>query len=470
MTSSKYLILLQSFISGFDTYCKTRFLLWKSRKLTKEQFEQWQFVELKRIIKYAYGTVPYYSEIFQRIGFHPEDFKSIQDLKKLPFLTKEDVRQNQDQLISGSFNRKHLKVARTGGTSGLPMTFYLDKKTTSVKEMVFLMDIWKRIGYKLYDRCIVLREDDVPDIIPGKKYWKMNVLVNWLVMSTYHLNKDTFQLYYKKIIQFKPKFIIAFPSAIYMLSRFIKENKLPVFTGLKGIICSSENILPWQREYVETLLKVRILSYYGHSEKCTIASECLDEQIYEFYPQYGYIELINKQGEPCTKEDERGEIVVTGFQNYASPFIRYKTNDIGIYTNQRNSKHPYWFAIKGIEGRIQDFIINEDGTTITAVSIDRPFWELKEYIYAYQYIQNEPGILSVHIHAKYPLKESQIEHIKKVFADTYCKFTLHVEQVDHIPRTSRGKFKYLIQNLKVFSMAIIFNCLPHLQLSNTLYN
>jgi phenylacetate-CoA ligase len=424
-------------------------LLTNKNLISKEEIEEYQFSKLKAIIAYAYENVPYYKDLFTRIDFHPGDFKTLQDIKKIPYLTKNIVREKQDQLISTSFNPKHIKITHTGGTTGLPMSFCLDKRTASLIEMAYLEDIWARIGYKRYDKCILLREDTVPDIIQGKRYWKRNRFVNWLLLSSFHFNADTFPLYYRKIASFKPAYIIAFPFNAYLLARFIKEYNLPNFPSVKGIICSSENIYDWQREFIEQVFRARVLSYYGHSEKCVIAAECPDENHIEFYPFYGYAELINDKDEWCTAEDEPGEIVATGFNNLASPFIRYKTEDIGLYTTRPCKNHPHWFTLKRIEGRKQNYLVNKDGIPISAIHIDRPFWKIRNDIFAYQYIQDVPGKILVNIHTREKLTDSQIEDVRRQFLEVHVKVDIEIHQVDCIPRAKNGKFQYLIQNIKM---------------------
>ena len=334
MRLSKHIKLIIKLLLYQKYYLRTKKLLKSKSFHFKKDIEQYHFNKLKKIIEYSYNNVPYYNELFSKINFHPDKFKSIQDIKRIPYLTKNIIRENQEKLTSRIFPKKHIKIVQTGGTTGMPLDFYLDKRSASIIELAYLENMWKRIGYRRFDRCIVLREDNIENIVEGKKYWKMNYSTNWLTMSARHLNADTFLVFYNKILSFNPKFIIAFPSNAYLLARFIKDNKLKNFPRLKAVICSSENMYMWQRRYMEEIYKVRIYSYYGHSEKCIIASECANSSLYEFYPQYGFVELVNKNNDWCTKEDESGEIVATGFNNYVSPFIRYKTDDIGTYTKQ----------------------------------------------------------------------------------------------------------------------------------------
>jgi phenylacetate-CoA ligase len=142
--------------------------------------------------------VPYYRKLFDISGFKPEMFRSLEDISRIPFLTKQIVRENQEDLISEKISEKYIKIVQTGGTTGMPLKFVLDKRYATLTEMIFLSHMWKSIGYRQRDKCVVLREDKVEKIIEGRKYWKRNLLTNWLIMSAFHMNSDTFSIYYKK--------------------------------------------------------------------------------------------------------------------------------------------------------------------------------------------------------------------------------------------------------------------------------
>jgi len=449
MNISKYTQLLLRYLQYYPKYLTTNRLLNPSRFNTDEKIQQFQLKRLKEVNHYAYKYVPYYQRAFDEIGFRPDEFRTLQDLKKIPFLTKQIIRENRENLISSEFPKKYLKVVKTGGTTGMPLEFLLDNRYATLTEMVYLRHMWKRVDYQPRDRCIVLREDNVDGIVEGKRYWKRDLLTNWLVMSAFHLNADTFYIFYKKIQSYKPKFILAFPSNAYLLAKYIKANNLDPIPSLKAVICASENLYDWQRKEMTEIYLARIFSYYGHSEKCILAAESSRSESFEFYPTYGYVELINNEGKDCTSENEIGEIVATGFNNFASPFIRYKTDDLGTYITKKGTDHPHWFNIKKIEGRTQDFLIDRDHVPKTYMHIDRPFWTIREKVYAYQYIQDEPGKVRLHIHSKNGLDQKEIAEVMETFHKTYFKFDLEIKQVDHIPRSKSGKFRYLVQNIKM---------------------
>jgi phenylacetate-CoA ligase len=444
---SKYFILSKTALIHSKYYLKAKRILRKTGNLNKGEIKILQIEQIKKLVTYAYENVEYYRDLFTSADFNPYNFSKIDDIKKIPYLTKDIIRKNPERLISKTFPKKYLKESKTGGSTGTPLSFYLDKRTSSPVEMAYLENMWRRIGYKLYDKCIVMRGEILDNIIEGKKYWKMNFSINWLSMSTFHLTADTFPIYMEKIMNYRPKFIIAYPSVAYVLAYYMKTNNIKPLSSLKAIICSSETLYNWQRKFIQEVCKVRIYSYYGLSEKCCIASECSNSSLYTFYPLYGFTELINNKDEWCTQENEKGEIVATGFNNYASPFIRYRTGDIGLFTKKKCNEANEWFTIKRIEGRMQDYLIDKFQNKITFTNSDVPLMCVKEKINAYQYVQNTKGKVSLNISVISTLSNNEIQDIKRTFHNYYHNFDININIVDNIPVTKSGKFKYLIQNI-----------------------
>ncbi|MBN2215330.1 MAG: phenylacetate--CoA ligase family protein [Bacteroidales bacterium] len=442
---NRYLKLAQDILFYGKYYFKAHSLLKNIPRWTKDQVEDYQLEHLKKLLNYSNQYIPYYNRLFKDIGFNPSGFKHFDDLIQIPCLTKEIIKENIRELVSEAIPRKYHKHSITGGTTGVPMDLYLDRRTSSPLEFAYINYIWKKVGYRFYDKCAVLRSDVPKHIIEGKKYWHHNLTNNWLSMSSHKLNSETSELYVNKILNFKPKYIIAYPSVIYTLARHVTRLDIKI-PNLRAIICSSETLYDWQRKYLSKVFGADIFSYYGLTEKCCIAGECDTNTFYKFVPTYGFVELLNHNNDWCTAEDEEGEIVATGFNNYVMPFIRYKTKDIGIHTNF-NDNSPGWKIIKEIRGRQQEFFVDKTGSTVSFTCSDEPFWHIIDKLYAYQYIQDKPGIVDLNLEMTGKLSDSEIEIIHKVFSSYYANITLNVYTVNSIPRTASGKFRYLIQNI-----------------------
>jgi len=347
-------------------------------------------------------------------------------------------------LISTKYKKDSLHYSTTGGSTGIPMGFYIDRNYDRQREWAFISHMWTRVGYDVnkVNRSVVLRGR-----IPRKGIYEYRD--RDLILSSYKLTEENMKIYIDLIRQFDPDFIQAYPSSILILSDYINKNGIRInLNNLKSVICASENIYDFQRESIEKAFNVRVYSFYGHSEHAVIGGECEKSTYYHLQSEYGYTELINEMGQDVTNEDEIGEIVVTGFNNYVMPFIRYKTMDLAINTNQTCECGRNYKLIKRIEGRAQEYIITKDGNKSILTGFYGLFDDVKEAVKMGQFYQDEKGILEVRIvrRENYSDKHNKyiLDKLKTKYGDN---IDIKIKFVPQIDRTNRGKYRYMVQKL-----------------------
>lgn len=407
-----------------------------------EKHMLYQFAQLKSLLTHAYNNVPYYNETFKSIGFEPEDFTDFSILKKLPYLTRDIIIQSADKLIAKNYAPGRYVKVTTGGTTGLPMYFYEDRLAFH-REWGFIAGIWSTFNYEIYkpNRSVILRGDSTRNSF---FFYRGNDLI----LSSFQLLEKNMKEYLKLIGDFNPTYIKAYPSSISILSEYMLRNNIRLkLKNLRAIICSSEFILDSQRKTIEDAFNKKIYSHYGHSEKSCLGTECEISHYYHLISEYGYTEIINSSGLDVSGEDELGEIVCTGFNNYVMPFIRYRTSDIAANTVTKCNCGRNYKLVKKIQGRIQDFFVDKSGCMISIIVSDKPLWKISHKLNAYQYVQNDPGKLILNIDSREPLSEKEILEIKHDFLKYYPNFNLHINETENIQRTKSGKFAYLIQNI-----------------------
>ncbi len=432
----------------WDTYN----FLQESQWWSKEQLEEYQIVQLEKLLKHAYENVPYYRRVFDERELKPKDIKDFDDLKKLPYLTKEIIQNNLEDLVARNFPMSKLQYRTTGGSTGIPLGFYQDKNRAESVERAFMLTQWERVGFKIGDKSVVLRGDVVRSASKGN-FWKYNSANKNLILSSYHITDKTLLDYIGKIREFRPDFIQAYPSAITILARSMKENNIKKFPSVKAILCGSENLYSRQRKLLEEVFQCRVYSWYGHSERCCLAGECEKSNYYHIFPEYGYTELIGEDGKQINMENELGEIVATGFNNYVFPFIRYRTQDFAISVNNRKRCEcgRNCRLLKKIEGRLQDFIVANDDSLITLTAlIFAQHFDAFGKIKNMQLYQDCVGEVIVKIiPTNNFLKEDSNEIIKKMESAVSGKIKVEIKIVDKIKRTQSGKYKFLIQKLPI---------------------
>jgi phenylacetate-CoA ligase len=425
-------------------------IIQKSDQWTKSQINDYQYNQLKKLITFAFNTVPYYAESFKKAGFHPGNFKTLEDIKNVPVLTKNDVRNNLDSLVSTEFPRKYLMEDTSGGTTGLPTTFYADIRTYSPVEWVYINSLWKRMDYKFYDKYVVFRGEVINPQRDNDQvnYWKYDRLRNCIIFSSFMMNDEIIPVYIKKINEFKPRFIHSYPSTLFVLANYLIKNNLEGFPFIKGIFLGSETLYPWQREMFQKVFRARLFRWYGHRERCILGGEQDLPEVYELFPTYGYTELLNNKGEWSSQHGEEGEIIGTGFYNYAFPLIRYNTHDIAENCLEKTSYREF-MRIRNIKGRIQDFFVDKNGSLITFSTSYKAIIHIKDKISAHQFVQDQPGKLVLKIEPKVELAEQELELVRNGFKERFPLFDLEIRIEKQIPRTISGKFRYFVQNLDI---------------------
>jgi phenylacetate-CoA ligase len=114
--------------------------------------ESHQRRKLEQLLQDAYANVPYYRRVFDERDLRPKDIQCIDDLSKLPFLTKEIVRDNLRELTNARYLRGRLAYVTNGGSTGIPMGFYFDRRLSGPTEWAFISTLWKRVGFRFGDR------------------------------------------------------------------------------------------------------------------------------------------------------------------------------------------------------------------------------------------------------------------------------------------------------------------------------
>jgi len=433
----------------YNTFRSKYKFLQKSQWWSEEQLEAYQLRQLNKLLTHAYNNVPYYAKVFNERGLTPHDIRDFDHLQELPFLTKEIVRKNFEALKARNYAPHKFEYVTTGGSTGTPLGFYYERGASRAKEWAFIRTLWGRVGYKFTDKCVVLKGDAVDTADKGV-YWKSALFGRWLVFSPYHMNDASLPTYVARMREFRPKFVLAYPSTITIVANFMKKYDVKPFTTLKAILCGSENIYEWQRDLLEQVFRCRVFSWYGQSEMGTLAGECEMSAQYHVFPEYGYMEIIDKHGKPVTRDGDVGEIVTMGFNNLIFPLIRYKTGDHGSFSEATCTCGRHYKLVEKVEGRwLQELIVAQDNTVFpfTALNMHSDVYDNVEQ---FQFFQERAGELILNIVKTADYTDHDSEKIRRELGKKLGRnMKLEIEFVDHINRTKAGKFKFVVQKLPV---------------------
>jgi len=428
-----------------STFWETYNLLKDSQWWSREKLEQYQMQELRKLLFHSYLHVPYYRRLFDEHGLRPEAIDDFSDLNKIPLLTKEIIRDNYTDLMATNLPAKSFIKSTTGGSSGTPLGFLVQRGYSGEREAAFMATMWDRVGFRYgRDKRLVLRAPHVSN----KKRMEYKPDSKELICSTYWMDDIHCDAYFREMTRRKIRFIHGHVSSIISFAQFIIKEGYSC--NLQGVLGASEKVYPFQRKIVRDAFQTGLFSWFGNSEQAVLAGECELSTYYHAFPEYGLMELIDEEGNIVNAPGGKGEIVGTSFNNYAMPFIRYYIGDVAKYASVACNCGREYPLLEDVEGRSYEYVLTEDGRKVSLTGlIFGQHFEAFERIKKIQLYQESKGKLEIRI-VKSPGYTPRDEHEIKATIEEAVGSGLAVEfcYVDDILRTARGKHQYLIQELQ----------------------
>ncbi|MBI4646589.1 MAG: phenylacetate--CoA ligase family protein, partial [Bacteroidia bacterium] len=309
---------LQDFITGTSINSALNRLK-ESQYWDESGIYEYRFSKLHLLINHAYNNVPYYKKLFDSIGLKPEDIKHLDDIKKIPILTKKIVIKENDRMLAKGFNMRLAKKGKTGGTTGSPVITYTD-----IYDRTYT---WASY-YRWYEWMGINKEDKVVTLWGAKKIinpsikvkFKDNVamwLQNQLVIDSFGINNNTINKLYNKIIRFNPSLLKGYLSSLITIAYYIRDKGLPVNKNLKAISSTTETLLPYYRQLLTDTFNTDIYDQYGCGEVSAISYECAKHNGMHLNMEHVLLEVLDDNDKDLI--NKTGRIIVTGLDNYVMP-------------------------------------------------------------------------------------------------------------------------------------------------------
>ncbi|CAJ37098.1 putative capsular polysaccharide biosynthesis protein [Methanocella arvoryzae MRE50] len=439
---NKYVFTLAHEIGDMNFYPTYRRLLknqWKSYEEHKAEQEQ----QLVNIINFAYRNVPFYRRLFSMHGLKPEDVRTLEDLEKLPIITKEMINENWEAFKPVQLNRIKYTTAATGGTSGTPLNYRLSNFDRFLSGAILYRG-WGYGGYKLGDRMVFLAGSSLDvGLKPGLVTRAHEVARNLKKLSSFDMGDKEMREYARVINSFKPKFLRGYASSLSTFATWLELNDVKV-NPPEGIFTTSEKLYPAMRKKIAEVFDCQVFDTYGLSDGGVTAFECPEHSGLHIDTERSIMEVVDGTGAQITKGE--GRIVATSLYNYAMPFIRYDTTDDGYLTDEMCGCGRGYKLLKEVKGRSTDILLTPEGKHVHGWFFLYIFWEQKG-IKEYQVVQESLDRIVIKLVPDKSFKERQLEEIREIVRQRSEGWTVEFQIVDHIERTTSGKFKFIVSHI-----------------------
>jgi len=427
-------------LSGLSITKNLRFLE-ESQWWSKAELEEYQNKKLQELVNYAYNNTIYYKDKFNELGLKPSDIKNQKDLYKLPILNKDDIRRNvkNGHIIANNIYSRNIILNSSSGSTGEPLKFYETKWSNAFNKACAIRG-WQWFGYDLGDRYVKISQYE-------RAIHKriQDVLNNSVYLSAQVINDENLSKIVHKINTAKPKVIRSYPDQLKALVSFIQKEELSIYSP-KFITTTGSVLHDHDRNNIESVFQCAVFDSYSCEGGANV-SECSTHNCYHSSMEYAITEIINENRH--AKPGEEGRLITTDLQNYATPFIRYDTQDIVKRSEVDCSCGRKLMAIEKIKGRDSDILITPSGQKLIAIEFGDYFQFIDE-VEQFQVIQTKID----HIVFKLKTGKHYDEKTKNKIYEYWKKYIdkdvlLTIEEVDHIPLNDSGKRRYVIRDKNI---------------------
>ena len=397
--------------------------------MTGTAMESWLLSSLKMLLIHANTHVEFYRDFYREKGYSPTDFRTLADWQRVPVVTKQDLQSKP--LSARSAQGRNGVLVNTGGTSGTPLAFMLERNASTF-EWAHMHRIWYARGYRVSQLKLRI----------GGTYFTSGVPISYHPRhNEYIVNANcSAQQVVDAVLavsdQHSFSWVHGYPSLVAEFAQVLSERNSPsarnFVANLKGVLLGSEFPAPMYRKPIAELLSSNIVSWYGQSEMAVLARETA-EGVYQSLSTYGYTEAVP------TVDGHHSRLVSTSLCNFAHPFIRYDTGDLISPVSSYDGS----LAFRIDEGRIGDFIVDRNGRklSLTSIIFGRHHACFNDVLHL-QVRQTQPGHITLLVVPKGSGRD--LSDLASGFDFTGLALSFDVTILDKPFRTAAGKLKLLL--------------------------
>jgi len=394
-----------------------------------------QLRALQGQLKHAYATVPYYRAAWKAAGIHPEDVRSFADFEAFPVLTKADIRRHERALVSSEFEIERLRVKRTSGSTGVPLTVYIDEPAVQWKTACTIRcDEWS--GWRLGQRVAKVWGNPEYRHFGFKGRLRNYFLDRAVYLDTLHLDDERLAEFASAIRRHRPGLIFGHAHSLYLLACYLKKRGI-LDVRPNGIISTAMLLHDWQRTVIQQVFDRKVTNRYGCEEVSLIACECEEHEGLHVNADSIYTEVLPS-----------GKLLVTDLSNRAMPLIRYQIGDVVVPTERECPCGRGLPLIERVEGREADYVLTPAGRLISGISLTENFALHIPGAAQVQIVQESLTELVIRLVADEAFGEESRRKIAALVMETFGSGVRYeVELVDAIPQEPSGKYRFCISKV-----------------------
>ena len=342
--------------------------------LSREEIERLQLERLQATVKHCMNS-PFYKKKFEETGLQPEDIRTLEDIRKIPFTTKQDLRETYPFGMSSVPLRKCVRLHSSSGTTGNPTVILHTQKDIDEWANAVARCLW----------MVGLRPDDVFQNSSGYGMFTGGLGFQYgaerLGALTVPAAAGNSLRQIKFIKDFGTTAIHAVPSYVTRLFEVMQEQGVDPRrdTRLRVLAIGAEPHSEEQRKRIEDMLGVKAYNSFGMSEMCGpgVGFECQEQNGLHFWEDYYIVEIVDPETLEPVPDGEIGELVLTTLNREAMPLLRYRTRDLTRVLGRTCPCGRNHVRLDRMRGRSDDMMVLR-GVNIFPIQIEKILMQFKE--------------------------------------------------------------------------------------------
>ena len=409
----------------------------------EKRLKELQLSRLRELLQHANSHVPYYRELFARIGFDVNDVTSLAALERLPLLAKAGIRAHTEELKAD--DAQGLARFNTGGSSGEPLIFFIGNERVS-HDVAAKWRATRWWGVDIGDPEIVVWGSPIELGKQDRIKALRDRLLRTKLLPAFEMSEQKLDSFIESIRAMRPKMLFGYPSALAHIAEHARSRKIRMDDlGIRVAFVTSEALYDHQRETISTVFGCPVANGYGGRDAGFIAHQCPSGSMH-ITAEDIIVEIMDEDGKPLPA-GRAGEIVVTHLATKDFPFIRYRTGDVGVLDENPCPCGRGLPLLKEIQGRTTDFVVAQDGTVmhgLALIYILRDLPGMKQF----RIIQDSLDLVRIQMATDGTFDEASCRSIEAGMKKRLGRdVTVVIERMAKVPKEASGKFRYVVSRL-----------------------
>jgi phenylacetate-CoA ligase len=418
----------------------------RSQFWSHERLRDLQLHRLGALLATAWEHAPFWRERMEQAGVAPTDFRSIEDIRRLPLLEKADLRAHRERMVWPGEGRR-VSLVRTSGSTNEALQFY----TSSTREAhinAARMRGHEWVGVRRGEKEMYFWGSPVELSSQDRLKRFRDRLINDGLANGFELSPERARRYFEQWKRWRPRCIFGYPCSFSLMVDMAEGMGLDLSElarrGLKVIVTTSEMLTDCDRERIAAAFAVPVYDSYGLREGGLVGHECAEGTMHCVDEQ---VLLETVDPETLEPTDGEGELVLTNLVSQVMPVIRYRTGDIVTLWEEPCTCGLSLGSVRISGGRVADFVVTTDGRWIPGYAFIYICRSVPGVV-KFQARQDGPGLVRVALAVDEKFPADGCERVRRAALERLrSDDRVEVTVADDIRPAPSGKYRPVIGKL-----------------------